>query len=151
MSETSLPHNLKVLVIDDEPSIVTYLSAVLEDNGFEALSATDGETGATLARDRSPDLICLDIMMPKRTGIAVYEDFKRDPLTRNIPVIFISAFNQIQDLKLPQYFRKMVGQNIPEPEAYLEKPIRASDFVDTVTSLIGASPAAGDESKQKRQ
>jgi CheY-like chemotaxis protein len=149
MTEPSAFHLPKILVIDDEPDICAYLTALLEDNGFEAVSTTDGDAGVALARKDPPALICLDIMMPKRTGIALYEDLKRDPATRNTPVVFISAFNQLQDLQLPQYFRKMVGQSIPEPEAYFEKPIRPRDFVDTVTAIIGASVIG--ESGNERQ
>ena len=94
-----------------------------------------------LARKHRPDLICLDIMMPKRTGIALYEDFKSDPDLKAIPVIFVSAFSQVHDMKLPEYFHKVVSERaeIPDPEAYVEKPIKPTEFIDIVASVIGAS------------
>ena len=76
----------RILVIDDEPPILTYLTTVLEDHGFEIRSATDAESGMTAALAFPPDLICLDIMMPKRSGLALYQELKRHPATRPVPV-----------------------------------------------------------------
>ena len=95
-----------------------------------------------MARKQAPDLICLDIMMPKQSGITLYKDLKSDPELKSIPVVFVSAFNQVHDLNLPEYFRKMVAENIPEPKAYIEKPIKAGEFVETVISIIGTSSSA---------
>ncbi len=128
----------KVLVIDDESSIVTYLTTVLEDFGYEHVSATDPEEGAALARSEQPDLICMDVMMPKRSGIALYQEFKQDPALKDTPVIFISAFNQIRDLRDRTAFRKMIpDESIGQPELCLEKPIRVQEFVAAVGSLVG--------------
>lgn len=127
----------KVLVIDDEESIVTYLKIILDDHGFVALSALDADEGTETARKERPDLICMDIMMPKRSGIALYQDFKRDPILAPIPVMFISAFNQIRDLRDAETFRKMIPDPaIPHPEYCMEKPIKVDVFIKTITALI---------------
>ena len=61
----------KVLIVDDEQSILIYLTTVLEDTGYATCSALDGEDGLRVARQERPDLVCLDVMMPKRGGISL--------------------------------------------------------------------------------
>jgi CheY-like chemotaxis protein len=127
----------KILIIDDERSIVIYLTTVLEDHGYVALSALDAEEGAVMARRERPDLVCMDIMMPKRSGIALYQEFKRDPVLGSIPVVFISAFNHIRDLRDPVAFRKMIPDaKVPQPEACLEKPIQVPTFIATIEGIL---------------
>ena len=138
MTEPSVPDSKKVLVIDDEPSIVTYLTTVLEDEGYETCSATDAEEALAVAREQRPDLITLDIMMPKRSGIALYQDLKLDAEFHGIPVVFVSAFSRANDFR-PASFRKMVpDERVPIPEAYVEKPIDVAAFLEMVASLIGS-------------
>jgi CheY-like chemotaxis protein len=137
----------KVLVVDDEQAIVTYLTAVLDDHGFETCQALDAETALAAAVEHRPDLICLDIMMPKQSGISLYQHFKLAPETRKTPIIFVSAFSQLHDLREPALFRKLVPDpEIPEPEACIEKPIDVDEFIRIVESLVGSSraPTAGD-------
>ena len=123
-------------MIDDELSIIAYLTTVLEDNGYETCSATGPEKGLAIAREQLPDLITLDIMMPKRSGVALYRDLKLDSQLRDVPVIFITAFSRTDDL-WPAAFRRIVPDGrIPLPEAYLEKPIDVDVFLETVTFLI---------------
>ncbi len=143
MSETSSPNRKKVLVIDDELSIITYLTTVLEDEGYEAFSAMAAEEGLAATREQRPDLITMDIMMPKRSGLALYRDIKLDSELCRIPVIFVTAFNRANDL-WPAAFRRIVPDgNIPLPEGYIEKPIDVAAFLETVTFLIRcAAPKA---------
>ena len=123
-------------MIDDESSIIAYLTTVLEDEGYETCSATDAEEGLDVARKQLPDLITLDIMMPKRSGIALYRDLKLDSELCGIPVMFLSAFSRNNDFR-PASFRKMIpDERVPIPEAYVEKPIDVAAFLETVASLI---------------
>jgi len=137
MTEPGLSRRRKVLVVDDESSIITYLTTVLDDEGYDTCSATDATEALTVAREQRPDLITLDIMMPKRSGITLYMDLKLDSQLGAIPVIFVSAFSQNNDFR-PTSFRKIVpDQRVPIPEAYVEKPIDVAAFLQTVTFLIG--------------
>ncbi len=146
MTDPSCSSRKKVLVIDDEPSIVTYLTMVLEDDGYEVCSTTDAELAMAVAREQTPDLILLDIMMPKRSGIALYQDLKLAPALRAIPVVFVSAFSRTNDFR-PGSFRKMVpDERVPIPDAYVEKPVDVPSFLETVASLIrsgAGEPAVG--------
>jgi CheY-like chemotaxis protein len=128
----------KVLVVDDEHSIVTYLTVVLEDAGYATCSAADGVEALDVARQEKPDLVCLDIMMPKRSGVSLYQEIKQDPELRATPVIFISAYNQIRDLRNPVTFRKMIPDTaIPQPDVCLEKPIKVPEFLEAIARLTG--------------
>ena len=134
-------HMKKVLVVDDEQSIVIYLTTVLEDGGYAACSAMDGEEGLGMARSERPDLICLDVMMPKRSGVSLYEEIRRDPELQSTPVMFISAYNRIRDLRNPVTFRKMIPDTaIPHPDLCMEKPIAVSEFLAAVSKLTGQEP-----------
>ena len=131
----------KVLIVDDEQSIVIYLTTVLEDGGYAACSAMDGQEGLGMARREKPDLICLDVMMPKRSGVSLYEEIRRDPDLHSTPVMFISAYNRIRDLRDPAAFRKMIPDTaIPQPDLCMEKPIAVSEFLGAVAKLTGEAP-----------
>ena len=134
----------KVLIVDDEQSIVTYLTTVLDDGGYATCSAMDGQEGLGVARREKPDLICLDVMMPKRSGVSLYEEIRRDPQLQSTPVMFISAYNRIRDLRNPVTFRKMIpDMSISQPDLCMEKPIAVSEFLAAVSKLTGQGPPLG--------
>ena len=136
MTDSCSSRRRKVLVVDDESSIVVYLTTVLDDEGYETCSATDAAEALTVAREQRPDLITLDIMMPKRSGLALYRDLKLDSQLCSIPVIFVSAFSRHNDFR-PASFRKIVpDERIPIPEAYVAKPIDVASFLKTVAFLM---------------
>ena len=142
----------KVLIVDDEQSIVVYLTTVLDDGGYATCSAMDGQEGLGMARREKPDLICLDVMMPKRSGVSLYEEIRRDPALRPITVMFISAYNRIRDLRNHVTFRKMIpDMAIPQPDLCMEKPIAVPDFLAAVSKLTGQGPPLKrtDECSQK--
>ena len=128
----------KVLIVDDEQSILIYLTTVLEDSGYATCSAIDGQDGLSVARKERPDLVCLDVMMPKRSGVSLYEEIRRDAQLRSVPVMFISAYNRIRDLRDPLAFRKMIPDaSIPGPNLCMEKPIKVPEFLAAVGELTG--------------
>jgi len=81
---------LKVLIVDDEKGILKMYSEYLSANGVEMIQATDGQTGVKLAKDQKPDIILLDIIMPKYNGLDVLKDVKADPELKNIPVFLLT-------------------------------------------------------------
>lgn len=91
MSPTS-----KILIVDDIPSNIQVLSLILKDE-HEVYFATNGEKAVELARSKLPDLVLLDIMMPGMDGYEVCRKLKADPLTEDIPVIFITARSEVED------------------------------------------------------
>ena len=87
----------KVLVCDDEPHILESVSYVAREEGYDVITAEDGEEALHLAKTELPDLIFLDIMMPKKTGFEVCMELKADPATRGIYIIFLTAKIQESD------------------------------------------------------
>jgi two-component system, OmpR family, phosphate regulon response regulator PhoB len=125
--------NKKILLVDDEPDIRSYLCSVLEENNFRAYTADNVQSGLQLLEESEPDLVCLDIMMPKRSGISMYAAMKENEKFRRIPVIIISGI--IEEGKFD--FRKFLSdESVPPPEQYLEKPIKIDEFIALIKSLL---------------
>src|SRR3989338_7408168 len=89
----------KILFIEDEAVIHKTLSDVLEKDNFQVLSALDGEIGLRLAKEKNPDLILLDLVLPKMDGFEVLKNLKADPATKAIPVIVLTNLEQMEDIQ----------------------------------------------------
>jgi CheY-like chemotaxis protein len=127
----------KVLVVDDEPDIRLYLISALEDAGFEAFAVGPDESVEDAVVRLGPDVISLDIMMPRRSGIAVYRALRQQDRFRTIPVVIVSGMMQGKDF-LDEGFRRLVQDpDVPPPDAFVEKPVVVARFVETLTRLVG--------------
>lgn len=127
----AIPVELKgrrILVVDDEPDVVRYLSAFLTDQGFAVSTAQDGGEALAKARREMPDLITLDISMPGKSGVDVFTSFRRDPQLRHIPVFIITG---VVDFRRLMYYRE-----VQPPEGYMEKPIEPDVLLMTVRRLL---------------
>ena len=82
----------KILIVEDEPRNLKLLRDLLQRIGYETIEATDGEQGVELARARNPDLILMDIMMPKMDGIEATRILKTDTATKNIPILALTSY-----------------------------------------------------------
>lgn len=129
----------RVLIIDDEPDIVFYLTVLLEDNGYVAVSATDPDEGMRMALAEPPGLILLDIMMPRKTGVTLYRDIKQNPLLRDIPVFIVSAFTRQRDFPARQFESMLDETGLPEPEGYIDKPIDRAVLLEKIQSAVSAA------------
>ncbi len=120
----------KVLIVDDEPDVVTYLSAVLADNGFEAISACNGEEALEKVRQEHPSLITLDITMPEMSGVKAYRTLKEDAGFKAIPVVIVTGISH--------EFKRFIStrEHVPAPEGYLEKPVNPEDLLAEVRRLL---------------
>ncbi|MHC4943912.1 MAG: response regulator, partial [Planctomycetota bacterium] len=121
----------KILVIDDEPDVIQYMSLFLYDEGFEVISAADGPQGLAKASEESPDLITLDITMPGMSGIEVLTTLRRDPKLCDIPVIVITGVAGIK--KLMDY------REVRPPEKFMQKPIDRIQLVKMIEELIDSA------------
>jgi len=122
----------RILIIDDEPDVVTYLVTVLKANGYTPLSTTDPNQGLKIAAAMKPDLICLDIMMPEKSGISIYTALKKDRSLREIPVLIISGVSQQGEFDFRSYVSDV---SVPPPEGYLEKPIAIDQYLKFIRDL----------------
>jgi CheY-like chemotaxis protein len=118
----------KILVIDDEPDVVSYLSAFLEDEGFQVLTASNGPDGLALAREEAPDLITLDITMPGMSGIEVLTTLRRDENLNGLPVVIITGVTSFD--KLTDY------RDVRAPEGFMQKPIDLVTLLSTIEGIL---------------
>ena len=126
----------KVLVVDDELDMRTFITTLLEIEGFKPISAEDGIRGLELAREKKPALIILDIMMPRESGIAMYRDVKNDPDLKAIPVIILSALSKKTFFHSQKVLNEYKGETIPEPEAYIEKPPEPEEILTAINQIL---------------
>jgi CheY-like chemotaxis protein len=118
--------NKKILIVDDEEDIRTYLSTLLEDNGYDTLLARDGEEAFRQVETHSPDLITLDISMPEKSGIKFYRDLRANDRWKGIPIVIVTGVSED--------FRKFISSRhqVPPPEGYLSKPINPEEILELV-------------------
>ena len=128
----------KILVLDDEPSVVAYLEALLQDNGYQTVSASNGLEGMEKVRSEKPDLITLDISMPKESGIRFYRDLKGDPELAGTPVVIVTGVTGYGGR--PEDFQKFISsrKRIPAPEGFVPKPIDQDELLKAVSGLLSS-------------
>lgn len=119
----------RVLVVDDESQIVNIIQFTLEHNGFEVLVALDGQEGLQMAREENPDLIVLDLMLPKIDGYKVCRLLKFDKKFRHIPIILLSARSESED--------RALGLQVGADD-FLGKPFEGDELVAKVNQLLDA-------------
>ena len=146
----------KVFVVDDNQNTVKYLSVVLSEHGYEPSSACDGEEGLQKLQHFEPDLIVLDVMMPKKSGLTLFKILKKDDRLKNIPVLMLTGVAGILEEQeahkddthehpydslreaLKTAIRKMRDEGLVKPEMFVDKPVDVESFVAKVQELIGS-------------
>ncbi len=123
----------KILIVEDELDQKDFTSTLLEENGYIPVGASNGIEGMKMAKTERPDLILLDILMPERGGIEMYQDLKRDEETKNIPVVIVTGVardGQLKEIMLTQ------RKDMPAPDGYVEKPINPEVVLKLVSDLL---------------
>jgi CheY-like chemotaxis protein len=120
-----------VLVVDDEPDAVDYLTAVLEDHGYATVPAKDGVEAMDYLETHAPDLVTLDITMPEKSGVAVYRKLREDERLKKVPVIIVTGISDD--------FERFIStrRQVPPPEGYVHKPVDAEDLMKVVREVFG--------------
>ena len=117
----------RVLVVDDDETLQKTVRAILLDNGYAVLTASTGESGIEIAKKQKPNLVLLDVILPKMKGREVCRNLKEDEETKNIPVIFLTAKDSADDKKA-------------ELEAgaitHLTKPVNAKELLATIEQTL---------------
>jgi CheY-like chemotaxis protein len=138
----------KILIVDDEPDIITFLSALLEENGYASVSAKDGTEGLELLRAEKPDLVLLDLMMPKKSGITMFQELRKDPGLSDIPVIVVTGVSEVtgvdfrnfmfkQPMRDEKKFVETTGlSKYTVPDGYIEKPIDPDELIKVVNETL---------------
>ena len=120
----------KILIIDDEEDVVTYLSTFFSDNGFITISAADGKEGLQKAEAEKPDIITLDVSMPEESGVRALRDIQNNEVTKNIPVIMVTGVST--DIK--RFIES--SRQVHPPEGFFEKPINRDELLKKVMELL---------------
>jgi two-component system phosphate regulon response regulator PhoB len=127
----------KVLIVDDDVDVTKFVSKLVERAGYEAMVAKNGMEGMGKVREDKPDLIILDVLMPKQSGIRMYRELKTDEPLRDIPVIVLSAIAPKSFFRSQEVLAEFAGQPVPEPEAYIEKPEEPEELIELMKKILG--------------
>ncbi len=145
----------QVLVVDDDQAVVKYLSVLLSDHGYDPISAYDGNEGLKKVKQAQPDLIVLDVMMPKRSGLVVFKELKRDEQCKDIPILMLTGVSGLlEELEthkeetsespyeplretLKKKIQEMRQDGQVRPEMFVDKPVDPDTFIAKVRQLIG--------------
>ena len=136
-----MPHErtepASILIVDDNPQIVELLEAYLEPLALRVMTARDGQAALDAVAADRPDLLLLDIMMPKRSGFEVCRILKDDPRYREIPIIMVTALNEAADVE-----RALESG----ADHYISKPVNKLELLERVGELLehGAAPPEAD-------
>ena len=127
-AEAAALEGYKILVVDDEADIRTFLATVMEDNGATVIQAQDGDKAIELARKERPDLMTLDLSMPGKDGGAVFAALRADPDLSSLPVCIITG--------RPELRKTIYDRDVRRPEGYMNKPVTEKDILINVRRIL---------------
>ena len=122
-----------VLIVDDDPDLVETVCMMLENKGYEVGKAYDGVEGKEAINQRRPDLLVLDVMMPRKDGYKLCAELKADKATRDIPIILLTAVGEAVPTTSYTHAQGMST----EAEEYIPKPVDSKTLVEAVDSFFG--------------
>lgn len=119
----------KILVVDDESDVLTFLTTLLDDNGYETMTAENGEEALERVKGSRPDLVTLDITMPETSGVRFYRNMKESNDWNSIPIVIVTGISSD--------FEKFIStrKQVPPPEGYVAKPIDEKEILELIKKL----------------
>jgi Fe-S oxidoreductase/CheY-like chemotaxis protein len=125
----------RILVVDDEPDVRTYLRMIFKDEGAEVIEAPDANQAMRLLKTERPDLMTLDLIMPHKTGEKLYWELRKDPDFTGLPIVIVTGYARVETPAIN--FHKFIEEkHLPEPDGFLEKPIQPELVLDTVVNIL---------------
>lgn len=121
-----------VIIVDDDPDLVETVSMLLESKGYEVGKAYDGIEGEAAIKNRRPDVLVLDVMMPRKDGYTLCRELKANSQTRDIPVVLLTAVGEAVPTTTYTHYEGMTT----EAEDFLPKPVDAKTLVEAVERLL---------------
>jgi len=118
----------QILCIEDDEEMIDLIRLILTRRGFEVIGASNGASGLEIIKDKKPDLILLDLMMPEMDGWEVYQLIKSDEASQNIPVIVVTAKAQSID--------RVLGLHIAKVDDFITKPFSPQELLDSIESVL---------------
>jgi CheY-like chemotaxis protein len=125
----------RILVIDDEPDVRVYLGRIFKEHGAEVVEAPDANQAMRVIVSQAPDLITLDLVMPRKTGEKLYWELRKDERYANLPVVVVSGYAKIDSPRI-DFHKFIADKGVPEPEGFLEKPIDPQRILETVVAVL---------------
>jgi len=145
------PNKKTILVVDDEPNVRSYLQAILEDGGFEVVTANDGGEALEKMRADLPDLVSLDLVMPKKSGNKLLYEMKKDKTLSKVPVIVVTAHAK-DELGSRDLSDILDNSMLSGPGTYMEKPVNANTYLSSVhRALDMPAPVVSDDEIDLKQ
>lgn len=126
----------KVLVVDDDPDVRLFNVTVVEENGYTPIEASNGEEGLKILKEQKPDLVILDVLMPRQSGIRLYRELKTDKSLKDTKVILLSGIAEKTFLRSQKALTEFGGESIPAPEIYLEKPVEPEELAEAIKKFL---------------
>jgi two-component system, OmpR family, phosphate regulon response regulator PhoB len=127
----------KVLVVDDDPDVRLFNVTVVEESGYTPIEAANGEEGLKLVKTEKPDLVIMDVLMPKQSGIRLYRELKTDKSLSHVRIIMLSGIAKKTFLRSQKALTEFGDKEVPEPELYLEKPVEPEELAQAIEKMIG--------------
>ena len=127
----------KVLIVDDDPDVRLFNLTVVEQAGHIPIEAVNGEEGLKLIKEEQPDLVLLDVLMPRQSGIRLYRELKTQKSMKNIQVVLLSGIAKRTFLRSQKALTEFGDAEVPEPEYYLEKPVEAEELAEVIKKVLG--------------
>jgi len=133
-----------VLVVDDDPEVIDYISAILEDHQMKTMSATNGKEAMKRVQETRPDIILLDLMMSKQSGLGFFNELKKNEEYKDIPVIVVSGASKVTGVDMKSFIynkeiserkQKVMGIDA-KPEAYDEKPVDPEKLIAEIQKFL---------------
>jgi CheY-like chemotaxis protein len=143
----------RLLIVEDQEETVIFVSQILHDYGYDHEVARNGVDALSAMRKNRPDLVLLDIMMPRKSGIQVFREMKNDPDLENIPIIVVTGTSQVTGVDLrtgkeepkedegdvvARQFGSVLGEKIKDltPDGLIEKPITPAVLINKIQDLL---------------
>jgi CheY-like chemotaxis protein len=142
-----------ILIVDDSDEIIAYFTEVLEEHGYAYSVARDGKAAIESMRENRPDLVLLDVMMPRKSGIAVFNKMRQDPELEKVPVVIVTGASRATGVEmttgesdpkktyeddLAREFGVQIREQLQNlsPQGFLEKPVEPEQLISKIRSLI---------------
>jgi two-component system phosphate regulon response regulator PhoB len=149
-----MPDTHRILIVDDSDEQIAYYSEILESRGYEYLVAKDGREALELMKNDHPDLVLLDIMMPRKSGVGVFTQMKKNPDLEKVPIVIITGASQVTGVDmlsgtekpketynddLSREFGAQLREKLQQltPDGFLEKPVEPAALISKIESLLG--------------
>ena len=126
----------KVLIVDDDPDVRLFNATVVEESGYTPVEAENGEEGLKMVKEEAPDLVILDVLMPRQSGIRLYRELKTDRSLKNVKVIMLSGVAKRTFMRSQKALTEFGGEKVPDPEIYIEKPVEPEELAAAIEKML---------------